>query len=209
MSQRTPSHWSAIDVRVSITAVRSRGVERVELHHVRPGREVRVPAVGEDPVTDLDERARVRVPGPAAVPGDEQLRPVGHPGMVGGDVVGHEVQDQPHPAGGQRGPGRGQPVRSAQVVVDDVVADAVRAIRRRPPVASRAGRRRRRPVRSGLARAMAMPAGLRCQTPISQTASNPSAGQLVPAPAGHGAQGRRGGPRPGSARCSHGQVLIS
>jgi hypothetical protein len=45
--------------------------------------------------------------------------------MVGGDVVGHVVEDQAQPALGEFGPRDGQRGRAAEALVDDVPADAV------------------------------------------------------------------------------------
>ena len=155
------------------------GRERVELGDVRPRREVRVAAAGDDGVADREEARRLagEVVGGAL---DEVLGMVDEPGVVGGDVVGHEVDEQPHPALGQRGPGRGQAVAAAEAGVDLVAADAVgraddvgvgeigeRGVERRHLVGGSRG-----PGRT--------PAGLRSQTPISHTASTPGGVTAVP-----------------------------
>ena len=46
--------------------------------------------------------------------------------MIGRDVVGHVVQEQPDAAGGQRGARLRQSPGAAERVVDDVLAHAVR-----------------------------------------------------------------------------------
>ena len=51
---------------------------------------------------------------------------LGDPGVVRGDMVGHVVQDEPHPAIGQCGAGRGQARRAAEGGVDDIAPHAVR-----------------------------------------------------------------------------------
>ena len=48
MSQRSPSHWPPISISVSGDRSPQRGRVRVELHDVRPWREVRVAALGDD-----------------------------------------------------------------------------------------------------------------------------------------------------------------
>ena len=45
--------------------------------------------------------------------------------MVAGDVVGHEVDEQAHPALGQRGPGGSQTLAATEAAVGPVAADAV------------------------------------------------------------------------------------
>ena len=103
MSQRMPSHWSAMaDQRLDGRVPQGRGQNALSCttsgqggkYGSRPGR-----APGRRP-----RRRR-----PAAGPGrpsralDEDLRLLAHPGMVGGDVVRHVVEHQPRP--------RARPVR--------------------------------------------------------------------------------------------------
>ena len=79
--------------------------ERVELDDVRPRREIRVPAVGQHLTARRYPAGRIRaevVLGAA----DEEFRIAHHPRVVRGDVVRHVIEDQPHAAGGQRGPRR-------------------------------------------------------------------------------------------------------
>ena len=94
MSQRTPSHWSAIEPSVSITAAAQVGRERVQLHDVGPGGEVRVAAVREHAAADAHERRRVALEVVVAAP-HEVLGVRVRPRVVGRDVVRHEVEDQP------------------------------------------------------------------------------------------------------------------
>ena len=57
MSQRSPSHCAPTSTSVSATALRSPARERVELHDVRPRREVRVAAARDDPARRAHEVA--------------------------------------------------------------------------------------------------------------------------------------------------------
>ena len=84
------------------------GGERVELHDVGPGREVRVAPAGDAPRSRRGRSTRAA---------DSEPR------VVGRDVVGHEVEDQLQPARGER-LARGGEIPEARV--DDVVAHAVR-----------------------------------------------------------------------------------
>ena len=101
------------------------GREGVELDDVRPGGEVRVAAVRDDDVADADERRRLALEVRLVAP-DEVLRVVSQPRMVGRDMVGNEVEDQPEPVPGERLAGDRQPLGAAEASVRDVVADAVR-----------------------------------------------------------------------------------
>ena len=56
MSQRTASACSAIRLSARAARLPQAGCEGVHLHHVGPGREVGVLAVGEHRAVDLDER---------------------------------------------------------------------------------------------------------------------------------------------------------
>ena len=109
---------------------------------------------------------------------------LGQPGMVGRDVVGDVVEDQAEAPLGQlrRAPApapRGR--RSAHRRRSRARSRASRSRPRRADRAARPGCRRR--ARDSPARSRS-PAGLRCQTPISQTASTGSA-----ASASHAAPG--------------------
>ena len=101
------------------------GQRGVELHHLGPGGEVRIAAAGEHPARGLDVGRRV-VPEVVLGPGDQVLGVLRHPGVVGRDVVRHEVEDEPHTAPGQLVSGDGQALVAAEVGVDVVRADAVR-----------------------------------------------------------------------------------
>ena len=104
MSQRTPSHRSAIDSTVAAAASRTSGPGRVELQHLGPGREVRVAATRDHRVADGQEAGR-----------------------VGGEVVGRAAHEPLRvlraPTGGRarrgwarsrgRGRRRGRPARRA------------------------------------------------------------------------------------------------
>ena len=86
------------------------GRERVQLHDVGPGREVRVAAVREHAVADARRTTPGRARGPRRSPRDEVLRVRRRPRVVGRDVVRHEVEDQPErrarraPRAPRRGP---------------------------------------------------------------------------------------------------------
>ena len=112
MSQRTPSHCVGDRAeRVDHRAAQV-GRERVQLHDVGPGREVRVAAVREHAVADLHERGRVALEVVVA-PADEVLGVRLRPRVVGRDVVRHEVEDQLQAALARapRAPPRGPPAR--------------------------------------------------------------------------------------------------
>ena len=83
-----------------------------------------IAAVREHVPADRQPAARVRLD-VVVVALDEELRVLGDPGVIGRDVVGHVVQDQPDAAGGQRRAGRGQPRRAAEALVGHVAVHAV------------------------------------------------------------------------------------
>lgn len=87
------------------------GVERVQLKDVRPWREIGVSA--ESDGTGL------RVV-------DEELRMLSDPRVVGGYVVGNEVEDEGDAPVGKRAASSVQPVPSSQPAIRDVPAHAVR-----------------------------------------------------------------------------------
>ena len=58
MSQRRPSHCEPTSTSMSATALAQPAGERVELHDVRPRREVRVAAAGDDPSPCATTRGR-------------------------------------------------------------------------------------------------------------------------------------------------------
>ena len=124
MSQRTPSHCSAICCTVSTIALAQPRVEGVELEHVGPGRKVRVAAAGKDLSPDSNERGGVFAQ-VLVVSLNEILGMRGRPGMVGGHVVGHEIEDQPQASLREHFAGSREPRGTAEVLVDDVAAHAI------------------------------------------------------------------------------------
>ena len=96
----------------------------VELEHIGPRREEGVPAAGKHLSARLDEGRRI-VPRVVGVPLDEVFRVIADPGVVRSDVVGHEIEDEPHAALCERFPGCCEPLRTAEVPIDDVAAHAV------------------------------------------------------------------------------------
>ena len=124
MSQRSPSHCSPIAIRVSRDGLAQRGRERVELHHVGPRGEVRVATLGDHAARGAQERlgvAREVLLGA----GQQALGTRGGPRMVGGDVVGHVVEDHAQAPGGELLACRRQRRGTAEALVHDVVAHAV------------------------------------------------------------------------------------
>ena len=116
MSQRTPSHCSAIDSSVSTTAERSSGENAFSCttsgqagkYGSRPFASTRPPTSTKD----AGSRAgRPRCPG-------RSTRGARRPRVVGRDVVRHEVEQQPDAAVGQRRARGGEPTRPAEVRVD-------------------------------------------------------------------------------------------
>ena len=101
------------------------GRKGVQLDDVGPGGKVRVAAVGQHAVTDPDEGGRIPFEVFVA-PGDEVLRVRRRPGMVGRNVIRHEVEDQLQATLRQLPAGRSEPLRTAELGRDLVVADAVR-----------------------------------------------------------------------------------
>ena len=181
MSQRMPSHWSAMSSRVSPS--RPGACEKASSCTTSGhGREVRVAAAGQHAAAGVEPGVGVlgEVVRRAA---DEPLGVLADPGVVGRHVVRHVVEQQPGPARRAARAATASPSRTAEPLVDDVAAHAVRRaddvtgpqVGQRGP--ERAAARRR-------LRAIARPAGLRSQTPISQTASTPggtTASQAAPA----------------------------
>ena len=125
MSQRTPSHWSAISDRVAMTADAQGGLRRVELDDVGPRGEVRVPPHRQYPTRRLEEGrwhdSQVR-----RGTTHEVLRVRPHPLMVGRDVVGDEVEEKPNPSRGQLRPRSRESVGTAEPGINPVAANAVR-----------------------------------------------------------------------------------
>ena len=86
---------------------------------------MRVTAVGEHRLTDAPPRPGVGRQVGRRAP-HEQLGPLAHPRVVGRDVVGDEVEDQPEPALRERRARRREPFGAAEPLRHRVVADAVR-----------------------------------------------------------------------------------
>ena len=140
MSQRTPSHCAPTSISSLGDRVAQRGRERVELDDVRPRREVRDRGRGRRSRRPSRRNAAGSRARSSSVPADEVARgaPSSH-GMVGRDVVGHVVEDQPEPA-------RGELARAARAP-----PGRRSARRRRSRARSTASRSRRRRRRSGSA----------------------------------------------------------
>ena len=101
------------------------GRESVQLHDVRPGREVRIATVGEDAAGGAEEGLGVL--GELLVAAGEQAAgPGGDPRMVGRHVVRDVVEDQRQATAGERLARGRERVRPAEASVDDVVAHAIR-----------------------------------------------------------------------------------
>ncbi len=153
---------------------RSPARERVQLDDVRPRREVGVLAVREHAGRRLEEARRVRGELGGGAP-DEVVGVLGRPRVIGRDVVRDVVEDQAQT--------RGRRARPAPRRARSRRRNAARARSRGRSTASRSRRPAGGPAGSrGSSRrapafccAIASPAGLRCQTPISQTASTRSA----------------------------------
>ena len=88
-------------------------------------------------------------------------------------MVRHKIEDETQAALGEHLPGGCEPLRTAEMCIDDVAAHAVgRADIVLPR--EKSGRARRKSSRSPSFRMeIAIPAGLRSQTPMNQTASKP------------------------------------
>ena len=97
----------------------------VELKHIRPRREVRVPAAGEHLPTKRNEGSRI-VAHIVSGPVNEVLGMIADPGIVWRNVIGYEVEDQAQAALSELTPRGGQALRSAEMFVNDVPAHAVR-----------------------------------------------------------------------------------
>ena len=197
-----------MSISVSATASRRAGGERVELHHVRPRREVRVAAPGED----AGRRCAGTPPDAARAP--PPCRPAGTRAATP-STDGRARRGWGRSRGSARGRGRRArrarrraPSRPAEALVDDVVAHAVgRADHVLGAQVGQRGAVGRVEPRVGRARSRARP-GCARQTPISQTASTGSA-----AIASHSAPGTSssssGRPRSRPRRSSQTAVLIS
>ena len=146
MSQRSPSHWPPIAIRVSRDGLAQRRREGVELRHVGPRGEVGVATLGDHAARGAQERlgvAREVLLGA----GQQALGTRGRPRMVGGDVVGHVVED--HARG---------PARRAARAPPPARPDRRSARRRRSRARSRASRSRPRRAGRGGRRGWPRPA---------------------------------------------------
>jgi hypothetical protein len=176
--------------------------EGVELDHVGPGRQVRVASAGEDPSAHTQERlgGHGEISGGA---GDGDLRVGRQPGVLDGDVVGDEVEHEALPSACELGPGDGEAGVAAEVLVDDVGTDGVRG-------AGHVGVGQVRHQLAGLVRPHLVGpvggVGLRCQTPMSQTASVPGGRTASQASSGTVASVTR---RPSSRPSSSSQTQVS
>ena len=158
MSQRTPSHCVGDRAERLDDGGPQVGREGVQLHDVRPGREVRVAAVREDAVADADERGRVALEVVVAA-ADEVLRDA-RPSTDGrarrGSARSRGSAPSPRSASAARAAARpsGPPRCASTRVVADAVrrADDVLGPRSR---AARAGSSR--PARRSRARSRSRP----------------------------------------------------
>ena len=125
MSQRIPSHWSAMLDRVCTVASRIVAGERVELNDVRPRREVRVASVRENLVAAGEPGGRFGNQVVRAAP-HEQFRSGRDPRVIGRDMIRHVVEDQPHAPVGERRPRRRKARGATERLVSDVASHAIR-----------------------------------------------------------------------------------
>ena len=97
MSQRTPSHWPCDPEEFADQGVLQRRVPIVQLQRVGPPGEIRVPAVGENPFPGSGLEAPV-VLGfgrqPLLGPGDEEVRVLPDPVVVGRHMVRDEIEEE-------------------------------------------------------------------------------------------------------------------
>ena len=100
---------------------RSKGVQ---LNDIRPCREVRISAIGQDMTVNLNKGLSVRsqLVGRA---GHEQLRLARCPRMIRSHVVGDEVQDQAQPPRRKRLPSAGERASAPEMIIDNIAAYAV------------------------------------------------------------------------------------
>ena len=206
MSQRTPSHWSRIPFSVSIAAARSRAEKAFSCtmsaqagkYGSRPQASTRSPAR----TNERGSRARS-----SSVPATKKSGCSTVHGWSGATWLGTKSRISPIPrsARARRAAARpaGPPRRSSTTYSRTQYGE--------PTTSSvpRSGRiSRNSAMRSGSAMAIAVPAGLRRHTPISQTASTPSSVSRSHAAAGTVASWT-GPPVVRPRRSSQGQVSIS
>ena len=125
MSQRTPSHWSAIRRSVSITAARSAGEKASSwTTSGHAGKYGSRPLASTLPATSTNDAGSSRRS--SAVPWTKRSGCVVVHGWSGATWFGTKSRIRPKPSPGERDPRRGEAGRAAQPGVDRVVADAVR-----------------------------------------------------------------------------------
>ena len=207
MSQRTPSQRSAIEPTTSAAAARTAGCDASSWstsgHAGKYGSRPRAMTASPTARKLVGSAARS-----SALPRTNQLRVLGRPPVVGRDVVRHEVEDQRDAPIGQRRPSDGESGIAAEVLVDDVVADAVRrpddvgvgAVGQRLALGRRHVRVLAGDRRTGRA---ALP---HAHQPHGVDAG---AGDVVPHLVGHVGQRHRHGRAPSARSASHTHVLIS
>ena len=115
-----------------------RGLKGVELEHIRPRREVRVPAAGEHLSAQLDEGPRIAA-SILSAPLNEVLGMIAGPGVVRRHVVGNEVEDQPQSTLIELAPRGGESLRPAESVRRRRSGARSRESRHCPPPQSRGG----------------------------------------------------------------------
>ena len=167
------------------------GRERVQLHDVGPGGEVRVAAVREHAVAD----ARRTTPDPARDPRRSRARSTrGAPPSTGGRARrGSARSREATRRRARRAPRarpRAPPVRRGG---HRPCSRGCSKASRRHPSSAKSGRARRKlSTRPAFSSAIAIPAGLRSQTPISQTDVEAERRDRVPLGPGHGREVDRG-----------------
>ncbi len=109
---------------VSVSGPPQTGRERVQLGDIRPRREERVAAAGDDRGAHR-QVARWIAGDVIGAPLDEVLRVIDEPRVIGSHVVRHEVDQESNPALGERRPGDGETATAAETGVDVVSANAV------------------------------------------------------------------------------------
>ena len=125
MSQRTPSHCSAMSPSVAMAASRSGADIGSSWTTSRPGRGDGVVRRGRRCSGRAHRRARL-LGEVVLAPAHEVLGVVDGPGGVGRHVVGHEVQQQAQASRRERGARRGESGGATEPRVHVVAADAVR-----------------------------------------------------------------------------------
>ena len=172
MSQRMPSHCSAISAMVSITACRSPGWKALSWSTSgHAGKYGSRPQANTFPPTATNDAGSL--PRIVGVSLNEVFGMIADPGMIRRHVVGHEIEDEPQAALARACYARRRVPAARRGVRRRRSGARSRASRHCPPP-TKSGRARRKSSRSpGLRMEIAIPAGLRSQTPMNQTASKP------------------------------------